>query len=278
MRQVLVVLAAIGTLVAAPVSLATTPTDDLELYRNYFLKRFPGVPLEAFGNGVYAIDLTSRDTWEAIEEFPPYWPMIEEGEILWKTPFVNGKTYWDCFGGDSAIRGDYPRWDKLRGRVLTLPLALNECREANGEQPLKYGAGELASLLAFVSYESRGQITNVEVPSDDPRAVRAYEQGKRFYFSRRGQLNFSCASCHMESSGLRIRTEILSPSLGHTSGWPVYRAKWGELGTLHRRFYGCNKQVRARPFPLQGEEYRNLEYFLTHMSNGIPFNGPSSRK
>jgi sulfur-oxidizing protein SoxA len=58
----------------------------------------------------------------------------------------------------------------------------------------------------------------------------------------------------------------------------VYRSKWGELGTLHRRFGGCNKQVRAKPFKPQSEEYRNLEYFLTHMSNGIEFNGPSARK
>ncbi len=58
----------------------------------------------------------------------------------------------------------------------------------------------------------------------------------------------------------------------------MYRSKWGELGTLHRRFDGCNKQVRAKPFKAQGEEYRNLEYFLTHMTNGMDFNGPSARK
>jgi sulfur-oxidizing protein SoxA len=77
---------------------------------------------------------------------------------------------------------------------------------------------------------------------------------------------------------MNVRSDILSPALGHTTGWPVYRSKWGELGTLHRRFSGCNKQVRAKDFPAQGEEYRNLEYFLTHMSNGIEFNGPSARK
>jgi sulfur-oxidizing protein SoxA len=58
----------------------------------------------------------------------------------------------------------------------------------------------------------------------------------------------------------------------------VYRSKWGTVGTLHRRFSGCNKQVRAKPFKAQGEEYRNLEYFLTAMSNGLNLNGPGSRK
>jgi sulfur-oxidizing protein SoxA len=50
------------------------------------------------------------------------------------------------------------------------------------------------------------------------------------------------------------------------------------MGTLHRRFSGCNKQVRAKPFAPQGEEYRNLEYFMTYMNNGLELNGPGARK
>lgn len=256
----------------------STPDEDVKAYRDYFEKRFPGVPLEEFGNGVYAIDAVQRENWEAIEEFPPYEPMIDEGEAMWNKAFANGKSYADCFGDDPAIEGKYPHWDKKRKEVVTLPLAINECREANGEEPLKYKKGSLASLLAYIAYKSRGQVTNVEVPMDDADAVKAYNDGKSFYFARRGQLNFSCAHCHFESSGLNIRSDKLSPALGHTTHWPVYRSKWGELGTLHRRFDGCNKQVRAKPFKAQGVEYRNLEYFLTHMSNGIPLNGPGARK
>jgi sulfur-oxidizing protein SoxA len=266
-----------ATVMADKKATDTTPAEDLKLYRDYFQKRFPGVPLNEFGNGVYAIDKVSRDSWVAIEDFPPYEPMIEAGETMWNTPFANGKTYGGCFGDDPAQRKNYPYWDSKRKMVITLPLAINECREANGEKPLKYKKGAIADLLAYMSYESRGQTIDVEVPND-PDALAAYNEGKSFYFARRGQLNFSCASCHMESSGMHVRTDILSPELGHTSGWPVYRSKWGELGTLHRRFDGCNKQVRAKPFKAQGREYRNLEFFLSHMNNGIEFNGPSARK
>jgi sulfur-oxidizing protein SoxA len=121
-------------------------------------------------------------------------------------------------------------------------------------------------------------VINVEIPEDDPKALEAYETGKQFYFARRGQLNFACASCHASSSGTTLRTEILSPAFGHTTHWPVYRSKWGEMGTLHRRFSGCNKQVRAKDFEAQGEEYRNLEFFMTYMNNGLPLNGPGARK
>ncbi|MBK1649910.1 sulfur oxidation c-type cytochrome SoxA [Rhabdochromatium marinum] len=257
---------------------ASTPEEDQAAWRAYYEQRFPKVPVEDFINGVYAIDPIGRENWEAIEEFPPYETAISNGEEMWETPFANGKTYKDCFADGPAIEGQFPYWDKERGMVITLPLALNECREANGEPPLKYKKGPIADLLAYIAFESRGQIIDVKIPQDDPRALAAYEQGKAFYFARRGQLNFACANCHVSSSGLTLRTEILSPALGHTTHFPVYRSKWGEMGTLHRRFAGCNKQVRAKPFPAQGEEYRNLEYFMTYMNNGLELNGPGARK
>ncbi|MCU7857413.1 MAG: sulfur oxidation c-type cytochrome SoxA, partial [Candidatus Thiodiazotropha sp. (ex Lucinoma borealis)] len=203
---------------------------------------------------------------------------IDEGQAMWEKPFANGKTYKDCLPDGPAIAGKYPQWDKEKGMVMTLPLALNNCREANGEKPLKYKKGSINSILSYISFESRGQITNVEIPTDDPAALQAYEDGKKFYYTRRGQLNFSCAHCHLQNAGMILRTETLGPAIGHVTHFPVYRSKWGTVGTLHRRFTGCNKQVRAKPFKAQGEEYRNLEYFLTYMSNGLPLNGPGARK
>lgn len=264
-------------LLAAPL-LASTPEEDRAIWQAYFEKRFPQVPKQDFGNGVYSIDPVGRENWQAIEEFPPYEAAIENGEELWTTPFANGRTYADCFPDGPAIGGKYPHWDRAKGMVITLPLALNNCRESNGEKPLKYKKGPIAELMAYIAFESRGQVTNVEIPADDPRALEAYEKGKQFYFARRGQLNFSCSSCHIGNSGTTLRTEILSPGLGHTTHFPVYRSKWGEMGTLHRRYTGCNKQVRAKPFAPQGEEYRNLEYFMTYMNNGMELNGPGARK
>lgn len=256
----------------------TTPAQDLEAYRAYFMKRFPGVPLQEYANGVNAVSPANRENWEAIEEFPPYEPLIDEGKAMWDKPFANGKTYASCFPEGPAQRKNYPYWDAKRKMVVTMEMAVNECREANGEKPFKWNKGPITRITAYMAYKSRGQVTNVKVPMNDPGAVAAYNYGKSFFFARRGQLNFSCASCHVESAGQHIRTNVVSPALGHTTGWPVYRSKWGDLGTLHRRFNGCNKQVRAKPFKSQGKEYRDLEYFLTHMSNGIKYNGPSNRE
>ncbi|RLJ19577.1 sulfur oxidation c-type cytochrome SoxA [bacterium endosymbiont of Escarpia laminata] len=268
-------LAVVGGIAA---SAQASPEADREAFQNFYKNRFTSVAKEEYVNGIYAIDPVGRENWEAIEEFPPYEPFIDEGQAMWEKPFANGKTYKDCFADGPAIAGIYPLWDKKNGMVVTLALALNKCREANGEKPLKYKKGPINDILSYIAYESRGQKTNVIIPKDDPRALAAYEKGKKFYYTRRGQLNFSCANCHLQNAGMNIRADTLSPALGHTTHFPVYRSKWGTVGTLHRRVTGCNKQVRAKPFKAQGEQYRNLEYFLTYMSNGLELNGPGARK
>jgi sulfur-oxidizing protein SoxA len=93
----------------------------------------------------------------------------------------------------------------------------------------------------------------------------------------------ACADCHVYSSGKRIRGDILSAALGHTTHFPVWRGKWAKkggngFGTLHRRYGGCNKQVRANPKKAQSEEYRNLEYYHTSMSNGLEYVGTEYRQ
>lgn len=267
------------------VAVQAAPIDDQKAFQAYFVEKFPKTEFSDFNNGVYSISDTFREQWEAIEEFPPYESYVEMGEVEWNKPFKNGKGYASCFGNDvAAIRPAYPRWDAQREQVLTLEGELNRCRTDNGEKALKWKTGTLAHLSAYVAYEGRGQKINVEIP-DDPKAIAAYEQGKRFFYAKRGQLNLACADCHVYQSGQHVRREMLSPGLGQTSGFPVFRAKWSGqsksgdgMGTLHRRYGGCNKQVRAKPFKPQSEEYRNLEFFHTYMANGLEWNGASYRK
>jgi sulfur-oxidizing protein SoxA len=147
----------------------------------------------------------------------------------------------------------------------------------NGEDPLPWSKGTIADISAYMAYTSRGNKVNVVVPNEEG-AIEAYERGKNHFYAKRGQLNMSCADCHQWNAGNRVRADLLSPALGHATHWPVYRSKWGGLGTLHRRYGGCNKQVRAKPFDSQSDEYRALEYFHTYMSNGLVLNGPGARK
>ena len=278
MKKILTASLAFGLCAVFTLPLHATPEEDLEKFRAWHEKRFPNTPYEDYINGVYSIDPASRTQWEEIEEFPPYELNIEKGKTAFNKPFANGKTYADCFeNGGIGIAHRYPFFDSNSGKVITLERAINTCREANGEKPLKWKVGELANISAYMKYTSRGKTINVVIP-DDPRAKAIYEEGKQQFYAKRGQMNMACADCHIYNSGNKIRADILSPALGHVSHFPVYRSKWGGIGTLHRRYGGCNKQVRAKPYKAQGPEYTALEYFHTYMSNGLEMNGPGARK
>lgn len=278
MKKLLTIAATLGLLSAASLAVQASPQEDLKEFRAYFAERFPDVPFKDYVNGVYSIDQASREQWEAIEEFPPYELNIDNGKQAFNTPFKNGKTYASCFrNGGVGIKQDYPHYDTATGKVVTLESAINECRSKNGEEPLKWNKGTIADISAYMSYTSRGNKTNVVVPGDEG-AMAAYTRGKNHYYAKRGQLNLSCADCHRSNAGNRIRADLLSPALGQTTHFPVYRSKWGGIGTLHRRYGGCNKQVRAKPYKPQSDEYQALEYFHTYMSNGLESNGPGARK
>ncbi|WP_027857638.1 sulfur oxidation c-type cytochrome SoxA [Marinobacterium jannaschii] len=255
------------------------PEADRKALQAYFKERFPKAEIEDYVNGIYAVDAPSREQWEALEEFPPYEFDIEEGERLFNTPFANGKGYADCFeNGGIGIRHNYPYWNKEQGTVKTLEMEINECRENNGEKPLRWSKGDISRISAYMAWTSRDMPINIQVPKDDPRALAAYLDGKKFYYTKRGQLNLSCANCHLQGSNIRVRADIPGPMLGQTTHWPVFRSKWGEMGTLHRRYKGCHRDSRSRPDQPQSETFRNLEYFQSYMNNGLVSNGPGSRK
>ncbi len=262
---------------ASTVDYQAKVNQDVKRFRDFFANKFPSIDLAEFKNGAYAIDQATREQWLEIEEFPPYEISIDEGQEFFETPFANGKSYADCFeNGGIGIRQNYPYFDEETKQVITLELAINQCREKNGEAPLDYGQGELAAISAYMASESRGKIFDIKIATEG--AYNAYMAGKEFFYSKRGQLNFACADCHLKISGSLLRADILSPALGHPTGMPVYRSNWGDLGTIGHRYRECNKNVRSEPLAYQSESYRNLEFYQTVMSNGLEVNGPSSRK
>ena len=254
------------------------PEEDRRAFVAHYQSEFPDVPFEEFANGIYALDEDARAQWMAIEDFPPYEFSIERGGELWRQALPNGSTLADCFAADPAgVRAAYPRYDKAAG-VITLPLAINTCRLSNDAIAWEYASEDMIDLTAYLAYEARGRKINIQISPDDAGAMAAYEAGKRFYYSKRGQLNFACADCHITSVGQYVRADRLGPSLGHPTHFPVYRSKLGGMISLHQRFFGCVRDVRAKPFALQSTEFRNLEFFLSYMSNGLEINGPGARK
>ena len=275
--------AVLGLLIVIPLAQAAAPSSpvdpaaDLKAFQGYFTSRFPHLALKDYVDGPYNFSKSERAQWQQIMEFPPYEFALQDGKKLFETSFPDGKSYASCFPhGGIGIAQTYPKFDAKTGKVVTLGIALNQCRTANGMKRLSLTKGALASIETYMVHASRGRKIDVTIP-DDPRALAAYEAGKEYFYSRRGQLNFSCASCHVQAAGKRLRGDVLAPALGMAAVFPIYRSKWGDMGTLVRRFIGCNKKVKAEPVKADSARYRDLAYFLTYMSNGLPMAAPGAR-
>lgn len=252
------------------------PAEDRKALVEHYKQRLPGVKFEDYVLGALALNRDARDQYESIMTFPPFVNDVDDGRKTWEKPFKNGKTFASCFaGGGKNVAGRYPYFDNGEGKLITFENALNACLRRNDEPELKYGSNALGLLSAYVKSLSDGM--KVQVKVEGAAALTAYEKGKAYYYSRRGQLNFSCASCHMDNVGNFIRSEQLSPMIGQAAHWPEFRAGT-ELTTLQKRFQQCNSQTRAVPLEYNSEEYNNLEYFLTYMSNGLPMQTPVFRK
>lgn len=277
MKKQILVVVCLGWLAVAATAHAT-PEDDRLRAVNAVQKKFPAIKPADYVYGALAFSADAKSQYDAVMEFPPYDAEIEKGAKLWATPFKNGKRYADCFPrGGKNVAGNYPQFDAATKKVVTFEMALNQCRTANGETAYKHSDMNTMGLLtAYARTLSDGMKMNIKVEGRD--ALAAYEAGKKFFHQRRGQLNFSCAGCHMSNVGNVLRTEYLSMAPGQATHWPAFRGGDYGLFTLQRRYAACNQMVRLVPLEIGGEEYNNLEYYHSYLSNGLPLQASVFRK
>ena len=118
-------------------------------------------------------------------------------------------------------------------------------------------------LYPHFAFARPGNKFDIQIPNTK-EALDAYEDGRRLYFTKKGQLNFSCADCHVYQTGTKLRADIPSPAIGHPTHFPVYRSGMGRLVTLHERFAGCLNRIRAKSFKGGSDELNNLEFFTKY--------------
>jgi sulfur-oxidizing protein SoxA len=203
---------------------------------------------------------------------------VERGEELWsKVDGSQGKACESCHkdASDSMrkVGATYPVYAPELSKLINIEQRINQCRtERMGAKAWKWESGELLSMTTFVRHQARGlEVT----PTVDGKAKPFFEKGEKFYNERRGQLDMACMHCHGLYPGGQLRANILSQ--GQSNGFPLYRFKWQKLGSLHRRFRGCNKQVRATPYANGSDEYVNLELYLAWRGRGLPVETPAVR-
>ena len=203
---------------------------------------------------------------------------VEQGEKLWReTAGPQAKSCASCHGEVSSLKGvaaRYPAFDPKLKQLLNLEGRIQHCRtERQGADALAYELQELLALTALVAHQSRG--LPLHVATDGP-ARPFFEAGRAMFFAQQGQLNISCAQCHDDNWGKRLRAERISQ--GHSNGFPTYRLEWQTMGSLHRRLRACFQGVRAEPFASGSPEFVALELYLASRASGLGIETPAVRR
>ena len=239
------------------------------------LKPVAGSPLDEIFSGYY---YASKET-QAMQDDDfenPAMTWYDIGETNWsKKDGEAGKACAECHkvADMKGVGARYPIFDEKLKKLMNVEERVNYCRETYMQaKTWKYDSNDMLGMTIFVKAQSRGMPVSVKI---DGPAAPFFKKGKEFYHQRRGQMDMACANCHQPYYGQQIRMNTLSQ--GQSNGFPVYRLKWQKPGSLHRRFKGCNKQVRATPYKTGSPEYMALELYLAWRGQGLSVETPAVR-
>lgn len=219
---------------------------------------------------------TEANDWADIDN--PGFIWVDQGEELWdKVDGKAGKSCAGCHGDVSSMAGvstTYPKYNAADGKLRALQDQITDCRVNRMQaKEWKWESDEMLGMTAFIKLQSRGMPINVAI---DGSAAPFYQAGKEFYEARRGMMDMSCANCHEDYPGSWARADLISNGL--PNGYPTFRLKWQKFGSLHRRFSGCNKNIRAQPYGRGSDEYTNLELYIASRANGVASEAPGVRR
>jgi len=273
-------LLAAASIFAAGAAIAEPDSNNLVIDGNQLvtdLKGPEGGPLKHIYSG-WRFRASETQSFELDDFENPAFPAVEQGEELWNTvDGAEGKSCATCHNDASetmkGVRASMPKWDEKLGKPHTLETRINACRTENMKaEAWKWEAPNMLAMTAYIGLQSRGM--PVKVQTDGP--MQAWnDKGKKLYYTRVGQLDMSCANCHEENYGKMIRADHLSQ--GQINGFPTYRLKWGGLGSIHRRFSGCMKNIRAKPYKRGSDEFIALELYLASRGAGLSVETPAVR-
>ena len=269
-------------LAAGTVALKADPVDDtLEIDGKPMVTRTAapeGHPFDEVLSGWLFREAETRDLERDSFENPGMLA-AEEGEQIWNTvEGTAGKSCASCHG-DAAesmkgVAAHYPKWDADAKRPISIELQINKCREENmGAEPYAFDKGGQKPLTVYIKHQSLGEPVSVDLSQGELQSW--WEKGKEVYYTRTGQLNLSCASCHEVNMGKMIRADHLSQ--GQVNGFPTYRLKSG-LTSVHNRFRGCIRDTRGTQPKAFSDELMALEVYVTWRGTGLSVETPAVRQ
>lgn len=228
-----------------------------------------------YSGWVFRTDETQQMQTDDFEN--PGFIFVDQAIADFNTPYgAEGHSCASCHENPESlagVRATYPQWDAEHGTVQTVEMQIDECvTERMGGESFGYDTGRMRNMSALIASVSRGMVVDVAI---DGPAQETWELGRELYYTRFGQLELSCASCHEENYGNYIRADHLSQ--GQLNGFPTYRLKQGRLISVHNRFRGCIRDTRAHTFAVGSPEFVALELYVSSRGNGLTIEGPAVR-
>lgn len=267
--------AALAVLAFGAAGAIASPADVKAEIESRLHAQLPSLATKDYALGSAAFDEGLRAAQEAHGDAAK--AAVARGAALWKRKFKDGRSLASCFpNGGRRVAVAYPQYHPRLKLVFTLEMAINQCLKTHRQPLLEYTDPDMAAITAYVRSLANGYRIAVRVPV---AAQAHFEQGRRLYFSRLGQRNFACASCHVLGAGKRYADVPLSPAIGQAARWPFVRDLGQpptgtgpnvEVRTLQMQVRACLERMGAAPFAAGSEELNDLEYFLTYLSNGLP--------
>lgn len=275
-----------GLLTAAIALIATgaLAQDDNQLVINGDIEMITEAPAPDYIGGLKTIYSGWRFREEALQslemddfENPASFAVDAATEMWSQVDGTEGKSCASCHEDLEAdmkgVRAVYPKWNESAGELRTLAGQINNCRTENmGAEAWKYDGSDMTAMEALISLQSRGMPVDVAV---DGPVADIWKQGEEMYYTRYGQLELSCASCHEENYDNYIRADHLSQ--GQINGFPAFRLKNDGLVQVQNRFKGCIRDTRAETFSPGSPEFAALELYVASRGNGLSVEAPSVR-
>ena len=225
-------------------------------------------------------DFVSADTraMQSDDTANPAMLVVLDGETLWNTKAgATNKSCADCHG-DAAksmkgVAARYPAFAPELGRPIDLEQQINLSRVTDQKaEALPFESKELLALTAYIARQSRGMPVAVK---DDAQAQPFIDAGRAIFEQRQGQLDLSCAQCHDDNWGKKLAGNLVPQAM--STGYPIYRLEWQEVGSLQRRLRNCMSGMRAEPYDFGAPELVDLEYFLMWRARGMAMESPAVR-
>ncbi|ADW22709.1 MULTISPECIES: sulfur oxidation c-type cytochrome SoxA [Thermus] len=189
---------------------------------------------------------------------------VEEGKELFFRKGPSGKTLEECdFGkGKGVLEGVYailPKYFSDSKRVEDLETRVYTCMQTvQGYKPAEIKRDEVRAITTYIaSFSSKAKI---QVVPKHPAELAMYNLGRELWYTRAGARDMSCAICHDQYAGQRVRlSPVRSPKQGLGNEWPAYRFEEDRLYTMEDRINFCYESI-AIPKP---EFYSDVHIALT---------------